>query len=102
MLPKRALRPDGLCVELYFLHATASWRGEVVLIRSTSRAIIAQRAKLRAMDKAIAQLNIAHYRKQLAVETDQAKRVTLQRLLAEEEAKLAALNHQPSEQKPKA
>ncbi len=54
------------------------------------------------MDKAIAQLNIAHYRKQLAVETDQAKRVTLQRLLAEEEAKLAALNHRPSEQKPKA
>jgi hypothetical protein len=28
--------------------------------------------------------------------------VTLQRLLAEEEAKLAALNHQPNEQKPKA
>ena len=53
------------------------------------------------MDKTIAQLNIAHYRKKLATETDQAKRETLRRLLAEEEAKLAALNKSPGEQKPK-
>ena len=43
------------------------------------------------MDKAVAQLNIEHYRKLLSTETDQTKRTTLQRLLAEEEAKLAAL-----------
>ena len=54
------------------------------------------------MDKTIAQLNIAHYRKKLATETDQAKRETLQRLLTEEEAKLAALNHPPDKQKPTA
>ncbi len=55
----------------------------------------------RAVDKAIAELNIAHYRKKLATETDQAKRETLMRLLAEEEAKLAALNKSSGEQKPK-
>jgi hypothetical protein len=39
----------------------------------------------------IAQLNIEHFRKKLATEQDAEKRATLQRLLAEEEAKLAAL-----------
>jgi hypothetical protein len=42
------------------------------------------------MDKTVADLNIEHYKKLLAVETDPAKRQTIQRLLAEEEAKLAA------------
>ena len=41
------------------------------------------------MDKTIARLNIDHFRKRLAVETDEAKRQTLLRLLTEEEAKLA-------------
>jgi len=34
-------------------------------------------------------LNIEHYRRLLASETDEARRQTLARLLAEEEAKLA-------------
>ena len=41
------------------------------------------------MDKTVADLNIEHYKKLLATETDPAKRQTIQRLLAEEEAKLA-------------
>ena len=43
------------------------------------------------MDKAVAELNIEHYRKLLSTETDPTRRATLERLLAEEEAKLAAL-----------
>ena len=39
----------------------------------------------------IAQLNIQHFRKKLMAEQDAEKRATLQRLLAEEEVKLAAL-----------
>lgn len=41
------------------------------------------------MDKTVADLNIAHFRKLLSAETDPAKRQTIERLLAEEEAKLA-------------
>ena len=41
------------------------------------------------MDRSIARLNIEHFRRLLAVETDEKRRQTLQRLLAEEEAKLA-------------
>jgi hypothetical protein len=41
------------------------------------------------MDKTVADLNIEHYKKLLATETDPVKRKTIQRLLAEEEAKLA-------------
>jgi len=51
------------------------------------------------MDKAVAQLNIEHYRKLLATETDEMRHQTLQRLLAEEEAKLAALGNQPHKKK---
>ena len=47
------------------------------------------------MDRAIARLNIEHYRKKLAEEGDETKRQTLLRLLAEEEAKLAALDGPP-------
>jgi hypothetical protein len=42
-----------------------------------------------AVDKTVADLNIAHFRKLLAAETDPVKRQTIERLLAEEEAKLA-------------
>ena len=42
------------------------------------------------MDKLVAQLNIEHFRKLLANVTDASRRETLLRLLAEEEAKLAA------------
>jgi hypothetical protein len=51
------------------------------------------------MDRQIARLNIEHYRKALADEVDEAKRRTLQRLLGEEEAKLAALDHPGKGQK---
>lgn len=44
------------------------------------------------MDKTVARLNIEHYRKSLATEQDETKRQTLMRLLAEEQAKLAALD----------
>jgi hypothetical protein len=48
------------------------------------------------MDKTIAKLNIEHFRKRLAVETDEPTRQTLLRLLAEEEAKLASLTQGPT------
>jgi hypothetical protein len=41
--------------------------------------------------KIIIELNIKHYRGLLRTETDAAKRQTIERLLAEEEAKLAKL-----------
>jgi len=43
------------------------------------------------MDKLIARLNIEHYRKVLAEETDEKRRQRIQQLLAAEEAKLAAI-----------
>jgi hypothetical protein len=46
-----------------------------------------------AMDKGVAALNIEHYRKLLSTETEPSKRATLERLLAEEKAKLAALTN---------
>jgi hypothetical protein len=46
------------------------------------------------MDRTVAKLNIAHFRKLLAAETDETKRQTITRLLAEEEAKLEALTKQ--------
>lgn len=52
-----------------------------------------------AMDKAVARLNIEHYHKLLATETDEAKSRILRRLLAEEEAKLAALVDAPKVKK---
>jgi hypothetical protein len=41
--------------------------------------------------KNIARLNIEHYRRLLATESDLAKREMIEKLLAEEEAKLRAL-----------
>jgi hypothetical protein len=41
------------------------------------------------MDRTVAHLNVEHYRRLLAKETDEARRQTLMRLLAEEEAKIA-------------
>lgn len=40
------------------------------------------------MDRTVAHMNIEHYRRLLAVETDETRRQILQRLLAEEEAKI--------------
>lgn len=41
------------------------------------------------MDRTVARLNIEHFRRLLAKETDESRRQLLLRLLAEEEAKLA-------------
>ncbi len=41
------------------------------------------------MDRTVAHLNIEHYKRLLARETDEKRRQTLLRLLAEEEAKVA-------------
>jgi hypothetical protein len=53
------------------------------------------------MDKSIARLNIDHFRKLLAEETDETKRRTLQQLLAEEEARLKSVEVHPRERKRK-
>jgi hypothetical protein len=39
------------------------------------------------MDRTVARLNVEHYRRLLAAELDEAKRRTLQQLLADEETK---------------
>ena len=46
----------------------------------------------RAVDRTVARLNIEHYRRLLATETDETRRRMLLRLLAEEEAKLKSGN----------
>jgi hypothetical protein len=43
------------------------------------------------MERAVARLNIEHYKHLLTTETDDARRQTLMRLLSEEEVKLRAL-----------
>ena len=43
------------------------------------------------MDEFVARLNVTHYREALANETDEAKRKTIETLLANEELKLAAM-----------
>lgn len=48
------------------------------------------------MDKSVADLNIAHFKKLLETETDANKRKTLMQLLAEEEAKLVSLRRTSS------
>ena len=63
---------------------------EIITLPSGSRG-----STLSAMDGCIARLNIEHYREKLAEEGEETKRKTLLRLLAEEEAKLAALDGPP-------
>ena len=46
------------------------------------------------MDMTVARLNIEHFHKKLATETDETKRSQILRLLAEEKAKLSALEAQ--------
>ena len=53
------------------------------------------------MDRTVARLNIDHYRRLLAEEKDEAKRKTLQKLLAEEEAKLAGAQGSPKSRPPR-
>ena len=49
------------------------------------------------MDKTVANLNIEHYKKRLASETDATKRELITRLLAEEEAKLVTILKEPKQ-----
>jgi hypothetical protein len=51
------------------------------------------------MDRTVARLNIEHYRRLLSTDLDETKRQTILRLLAEEEAKVAALDRPPDEKK---
>jgi len=51
------------------------------------------------MDKFVARVNIGHIRDQLATEQDEVKRQTLQRILAEQEAKLAVLEKNQAKKK---
>ena len=51
------------------------------------------------MDADIARLNIAFFRKRLSEETDPVKRFTIERLLAEEVAKLESLSGAPDSKK---
>ncbi len=52
------------------------------------------------MDRTVARLNVEHFRRLLAKETDELRRQILQRLLAEEEAKIS--DPGPSERKRRA
>ena len=47
----------------------------------------------------IARLNIEHFRRRFAMETDEAARERVAHLLADEEAKLAALTPPPSDKR---
>jgi len=48
------------------------------------------------MDETVARLNIEHFRRKLAAETDETRRRTLLRLIEEEEAKLASGQSDPA------
>ncbi len=52
-----------------------------------------------SMDAEIAKANIAHFKKLLETETDEARREVIRRLLAEEESKLDAALKGESERK---
>jgi len=54
------------------------------------------------MKKFVARLNIEHYQKQLLEEQDEARRQTLRRLPAEEEAKLAAMGEEATRKRKRA
>lgn len=49
------------------------------------------------MDKTVAELNIVHFRRLLAAETDPAKRQILEKLLLQEEAKLSRPARRPAD-----
>ena len=51
------------------------------------------------MDRTLARLNVEHFRKKLAERPEETTRRTLVRLLADEEAKLVALDKLPMEEK---
>jgi hypothetical protein len=49
--------------------------------------------------RTVAELNMKHFRRLLATETDPAKRETITKLLGEEEAKLRAINAERKRQR---
>jgi bacterioferritin (cytochrome b1) len=51
------------------------------------------------MDRFVARVNVGHIRDKLATEQDEVKRQTLQRILAEQEAKLAELENNQAKKK---
>lgn len=53
----------------------------------------------RKVDRTVAGLNIEHYRKLLRTDLDEQKRRTVEKLLADEEAKLAAIDAKRKQQK---
>ena len=53
------------------------------------------------MDRTIARLNIEHFRRLLARETDESRRQVIMRLLAEEEAKLVDGTPQQRKRRPR-
>ncbi len=54
-----------------------------------------------AVDRSVARLNIEHYKRLLARETDEASRQQLLRLLADEEAKIADSRPQEPKRRPR-
>ena len=52
------------------------------------------------LDRTVAKLNIEHYRRLLAAETDETRRQVLLKLLGEEEKKLADSEGNPPKPKP--
>jgi hypothetical protein len=52
------------------------------------------------MDRTVARLNIEHFQRLLATEKDPSRRGTLERLLAEEEAKLSAIEKESGHREP--
>jgi hypothetical protein len=61
------------------------------LCRETDLVFLAANAEA-LMDRFVARQNIEHYRDMLAKEPDEQRRAMIARLLAEEEARLAAAN----------
>jgi len=53
------------------------------------------------VDRSVARLNIEHYKRLLARETDEASRQQLLRLLADEEAKIADSRPQEPKRRPR-
>jgi hypothetical protein len=53
--------------------------------------LVGRHSEEATVDKSVADLNIAHFKKLLSTEADPARRQTIARLLAQEEAKLAGV-----------
>ena len=72
--------------------AIGQFPGRAAAERISSKKWCDRQPEQYSMDETIAKLNIEHYEKLLASETDSTRRATIARLLAEEEAKLAKIS----------